>query len=142
MDAILGAIVDDDRTQAIQSRLASGAKINAQDKSGAAPLHRAVRTRCAAAVKCLLENGSDPTLKNRSGSTPFHLAVQNTGRGGSGADAARAAQEEIIKEFLSRGLSPCIKDAKGKTVLDWGRSQWIRTLLSEPQKRADVAQRV
>ena len=49
----------------IRCLLDAGADINAQDKNGAAPLHRAVRTRCAAAVNCLLEVGGDPTLKNK-----------------------------------------------------------------------------
>jgi len=57
------------------------APYQAQDKNGATALHRAVRTRCAAAVKFLLQAGADPTIKNKPGSTPFHLAVQNTGRG-------------------------------------------------------------
>jgi len=43
-------------------------------------LHRAVRTRCAAAVRFLLQAGADPTTRNKPGSTAFHLAVQNTGR--------------------------------------------------------------
>jgi ankyrin repeat protein len=119
------------QVQTIQCLLDAGADINAQDKNGATPLHRAVRTRCAAAVKCLLERGSDATLKNKPGSTPFHLAVQNTGRGGSGAEAARAAQREIIQEFLSFGLNPALKDSQGKSVLNWARSSWIRDMLSE-----------
>lgn len=119
------------QVKTIQCLLDAGADINAQDKNGATPLHRAVRTRCAAAVKCLLESGSDATLKNKPGSTPFHLAVQNTGRGGSGAEAARAAQRDIIQDFLSFGLNPALKDGKGKSVLDWARSSWIRDLLSE-----------
>src|ERR1051325_6064358 len=40
------------QAQTIQCLLEAGAHINAQDKNGATPLHRAVRTRCAAAVKC------------------------------------------------------------------------------------------
>jgi hypothetical protein len=117
------------QVQTIECLLDGGAEINAQDKNGAAPLHRAVRTRCAAAVKCLLERGSNPRLKNKSGSTPFHLAVQDTGRGGSGAEEARAAQRKIIHEFLSFGLTAAIKDGQGKSVLDCARSAWIRELL-------------
>lgn len=119
------------QVQTIQCLLDAGADINAQDKNGASPLHRAVRTRCAAAVKCLLERGSDARLKNKSGSTPFHLAVQNTGRGGTGAEAAKAAQRQIIYEFLSFGLNPALKDSKGKSVFDCARSSWIRNILSE-----------
>jgi hypothetical protein len=109
--------------------LQHGANIHAQDKNGATPLHRAVRTRCAAAVKFLLGAGSDPTMRNKPGSTPFHLAVQNTGRGGSGAAAAIAAQREIIKQFISKGVSLDLKDSRGKSVADWVRSDWIRELL-------------
>jgi ankyrin repeat protein len=114
----------------IRLLLKAGTNIDAQDKNGATPLHRAVRTRCAAAVKCLLDTGADPTIKNKPGSTPFHLAVQNTGRGGSGSEKARTAQREIVQAFLERGVSPTLKDAKGKSVLEWARSDWIRKILA------------
>jgi hypothetical protein len=110
--------------------LEAGAEINAHDKNGATPLHRAVRTRCAAAVKCLLDAGGDPLLRNESGSTPFHLAVQNTGHGGSGAEQSLAAQRQIIGLFLSRGVRPTIKNAKGKSVIESAQSSWIKDLLA------------
>lgn len=113
----------------IQCLLEAGAEIDAQDMNGATPLHRAVRTRCAAAVQSLLEAGCAPAVRNRPGSTPFHLAVQTTGRGGSGAEEARAAQRTIIETFLSQGLSAKLKDGNGKSVLDWARSDWIREIL-------------
>ena len=119
------------QVETIQCLLEAGAEINAQDKNGASPLHRAVRTRCAAAVKCLLKAGGNPTLKNKSGSTPFHLAVQDTGRGGTGAEAARTAQRQIIHEFLSFGLNPALEAGNGKSVFDCVRSAWIRDILSE-----------
>ena len=78
----------------------AGADPNARDNSGVAPLHRAVRTRCASAVRALLANGADPHLKNKSGSTPLQLASKATGRGGSGSVLAREQQTEII-ELLS-----------------------------------------
>ena len=108
----------------------AGAAINAQDKNGASPLHRAVGTRCAGAVRYLLEAGGDPMLRNKSGSTPFHLAVQDTGRGGSGAAEARAGQRRIIAAFLSLGIRPTLKDGKGKSVMDCAKSGWIRDMLS------------
>ena len=110
--------------------LRSGANVQAQDKNGATPLHRATRTRCAAAVSCLLAAGADAKTLNNPGSTAFHLAVQNTGRGGSGGEQAKAAQAEIIRAFLDRGISPSLKDAKGKSVVDWARSDWLRQLLA------------
>jgi ankyrin repeat protein len=118
------------QVETIRCLVRYGAHVHAQDMNGATPLHRAVRTRCAAAVKCLLEAGSDPMIGNKSGSTPFHLAVQNTGRGGSGEPAALSAQREIIKTFLSLGLSPDLKDAKGKSVTDSVQSVWIREVLT------------
>ena len=114
----------------IEVLLKAGADLHAQDKNGATPLHRAVRTRCADAVKTLLNAGSDATLKNKPGSTPFHLAVQNTGRGGSGTEMAKSAQREIIQAFLGRGVSPSLKDSNGKSVFDWARSDWIRVMLA------------
>jgi len=115
--------------ETIRSLLDAGAKINAPDKNGATPLHRAVRTRGAEAVRFLLKAGSDPSLKNKPGSTPFHLAVQNTGRGGSGSDDAKGAQREIIQDFLSHGVDAGLKDGNGKSVLDCARSDWIRDML-------------
>ena len=114
----------------IELLLKAGADLHACDKNGATPLHRAVRTRCAEAVKALLNAGGDATLRNKPGSTPFHLAVQNTGRGGSGAERAKAAQREIIQAFLERGISPKLMDANGKSVQDWARSDWIRQVLA------------
>jgi hypothetical protein len=75
----------------------AGADPNAIDKSGVTALHRAVRTRCAAAVRTLLECGADPARKNKSGSTPMLLAIQNTGRGGSGSPEAKSQQQEILQ---------------------------------------------
>jgi hypothetical protein len=76
--------------------LRAGADPDATDNSGVTALHRAVRTRCAAAVAALLDGGADPARPNRNGSTPLLLATRTTGRGGSGSPEARAQQREII----------------------------------------------
>jgi Ankyrin repeats (many copies)/Ankyrin repeat len=125
------------QVKTIQCLIEAGAQVNAQDKNGAAPLHRAVRTRCAAAVQCLLEAGADPLLRNKSGSMPFHLAVQTTGRGGSGAEESKAAQQQIIKAFLSLGMTTGLKDGKGKTVLACAKNDWVKRLLTSGAASTD-----
>jgi ankyrin repeat protein len=82
-----------------------GADPNAVDSSGVAPLHRAVRTRCAAAVSALVDGGADPRRPNRSGSTPLTLASQNTGRGGTGTPASKAQQHEIVRVLELHGAT-------------------------------------
>ena len=119
----------DRQVASLSCLLEAGANIHCQDRNGATPLHRAVRTRCAAAVRLLLQAGADPKLRNKPGSTPFHLAVQNTGRGGTGAAGALHAQREIIRNFLSVGLSPDLENGAGKSVRDCAQSRWIRELL-------------
>lgn len=105
-----------------------GADPDARDKSGVAPLHRAVRTRCSAAVHALLDGGADSNMANGSGSTPLHLAVQNTGRGGSGSAAAIREQREIITLLLQHGARPTATDANGRTVASVAGSS-VRELL-------------
>jgi ankyrin repeat protein len=107
----------------------SGANPNALDKGGVAPLHRAVRQRCAGAVDSLLRNGAAVRLKNKSGSTPLHLAVQNTGRGGAGSPESKTCQREIIGLLLKAGADPRDKDGRGKTVRQSARSDWVLSLL-------------
>lgn len=81
----------------IASLMEAGADPHAVDNSGVLPMHRAVRTRCASAVRALLDGGADPLRRNRSGSPPLDLATRNTGRGGSGSPESKAQQEEIVR---------------------------------------------
>jgi ankyrin repeat protein len=75
----------------------AGADPNAMDKSGVTPLHRAVRSRCAEAVRTLLECGAEPGRKSKSGSTPAFLATQNSGRSGSGSPEAKSQLKAILR---------------------------------------------
>jgi hypothetical protein len=86
--------------------LSIGANANAKDANGATPLHRAVRTRSAMAVRALLAGGADVHLKNKNGSSPLDLAVRNTGRGGTGSTRARAQQRDIIAMLVEAGARP------------------------------------
>ena len=113
----------------IECLIEAGADPNATDKSSVTPLHRAVRTRCAAAVRALLIHDGNPRLPNGSGSTPLHLAVQNTGRGWSGSPASREQQREIILLLLKHGARPSDKDTAGKSVLESVRVDWVLEVL-------------
>src|SRR5262245_58375280 len=115
----------------VQFLIKAGADPNAKDDGGVAPLHRAVRTRCAAAVRALLANGADAHMRNERGSTPLHLAVQNTGRGGSGSPDAREQQREIIELLLSHGARSSDKDSAGRSVKDRVTADWILALLAD-----------
>jgi hypothetical protein len=108
----------------------AGADSDATDKSGVAPLHRAVRTRSSAAVSALIDKGADPRLMNKSGSTPLHLAVQNTGKSNSGSESAKEEQHRIIVLLLGHGARATDLDARGKTVAAAASSDWIRQLLA------------
>jgi ankyrin repeat protein len=79
-----------------------GADPNSVDKNGTTPLHRAVRNRCAAAVKALLDMGADRLATNGSGSTATQLARWTTGRGGTGSADARAQQQDILELLRAR----------------------------------------
>ena len=83
--------------------LKAGADPNATDKGGVTPLHRAVRNRCASAVRALIEGGADVGQPNASGSTPIQLAHWTTGRGGSGSSVAKAEQKAIVRLLLEHG---------------------------------------
>jgi len=100
---------------------------------GVAPLHRAVRTRCTAAVRALLMNGADARRRNGNGSTPLHLAVQSTGRGGSGSAAAREQQATIVRLLLDHGARASDTDSAGKSVRDCVKTGWMHALLSHGQ---------
>ena len=115
----------------IECLIRAGANPNATDKSGVAPIHRAVRTRSAAAVQALLSGGAKIDLTNKNGSTPLHLAVQNTGRSGSGSPEAIEQQRQIILILLQQGAPIKSRDASGKTVAQVATAGWIRDLLHE-----------
>jgi hypothetical protein len=77
--------------------LKAGADPNAADSGGTTPLLRAVRNRCSAAVRALLDGGADAGQANKRGSKPRDLALVTSGRGGSGSAEARAEQQEILR---------------------------------------------
>jgi hypothetical protein len=100
------------QSETITYLLSVGAHANAQDANGATPLHRAVRTRSAMAVRALLAGGADVNATNKNGSSPLDLAVRNTGRGGTGSKRAREQQAEIIAMLVEAGSRPAGSSAR------------------------------
>jgi ankyrin repeat protein len=96
--------------EVIRYLIEAGADPNAAAVGGVTPLHRAVRNRCSAAVKALLQFGADPTIQNDHGSTALDLAHWTTGRGGTGSPEAKLEQLRII-ELLEIDTDPKRKAA-------------------------------
>ncbi|GAC1669237.1 MAG: hypothetical protein NVS9B4_25290 [Candidatus Acidiferrum sp.] len=84
------------QTATIVRLIEAGGDPNAQNMDGATPLHRAVRTRCAGAVRALLDHGANPAIRNKNGSTAMKLALHTTGRPGCGSPEAKTQQQEIV----------------------------------------------
>lgn len=84
------------QSETIVCLIGAGTDPNARNRDGTTPLHRAVRTRCAAAVRALLEHGADPSIRTKNGSTATMLASSTTGRGGTGSPEAQAQETEIL----------------------------------------------
>ena len=85
--------------------VATGADPNAVDKGGVTPLHRAVRTRCAAAVKALLEGAPTPGART---ATARHRCCSPQGIPAAAAAAhprQRAQQAEIVRLLREYGAT-------------------------------------
>jgi hypothetical protein len=93
----------DEQSKMLDLLIDAGADPNTRDKRGVMPLHIAVRTRCAIAVRTLLQRGADPTRTNKRGSTPAKLAKLTTGRGGSGSEEAKSQQKQILRMLEAQG---------------------------------------
>lgn len=113
--------IDGSRTDAmrrtIEALISCGAAVDAPDKLGVRPLHRAVRGRNVIAVELLLGCGADPNApKGRAGSTPLHLAVVSSGAS-STADNVDA-QVAIVGHLVRAGAKMDGVDGRGRTVRD------------------------
>ena len=71
----LGDAAEDARQADVIRLLAEhGAELNAQDKKGRTPLHRATYEGQVDAVEALLAAGADPSIPNKSGKNAFAIA--------------------------------------------------------------------
>jgi ankyrin repeat protein len=85
----------------ISQLVASGADVDAVDRGGITPLHRAVRARSPAAVRELLNCGAHVDARSSRGTTPLQLAQRATGASGTAGTAAE--QRAIVDLFMQHG---------------------------------------
>ncbi len=92
--------------EAIKQHLAAGTDVNAKDKYGGTPLHRAVGNLVRKEiVELLIANGADVNAKHDNGETPLHYAVTGD-------------QKEIAELLIAAGADVNAKAKNGKTPLD------------------------
>lgn len=70
-------LVDPYQAEVVHCLLDHEARINACDKKGETPLHKAARSGLYDMVDILLVAGADPSIKNDDGKTPANLAEEN-----------------------------------------------------------------
>jgi ankyrin repeat protein len=89
----------------IELLLDARSDIEQKDKSGATPLHRAIRARSPEAVRTLLEHGARVDVTHgRQRTTALDLATRSTGA--SGTKGTRGGQQEIVELLRRYGTGP------------------------------------
>ena len=115
--------------EAAELLIAKGADMAAKDnRSGSTPLHWAAYRGREKVVEVLIAKGAEVNAKAENGNTPLDLAVNNEevatllrkhgGKLGSIHAAARAGNDEAVKEFLAAGADVNAKNNNGLTPLD------------------------
>ena len=101
--------------EAILQHLATGADINARDKTlGLTPLSCAVLFDHAETAELLIQKGADVNAKGRDGGTPLH-------------SAAFLGQIETAKLLIQNGANVNAKNHKGETPSDAAGTDWEAT---------------
>ena len=113
--------------ETVQFYVDHGVDINAQDGSGATPLHYAVCGNNTAVVKILLEAGADPNIADREGVTPFDNSF-----------AKSRLDFEMIEALLQHGANPN-KTPSGRTRMAALKFA-LENLIPTEEKRMDMEQ--
>jgi hypothetical protein len=99
------------RLAVVRALLRAGAKVDARNRMGAAPLHYAADGRAGArsraqvaTIGCLVAAGAAPDVVDRHGVTPLHRAV-------------RTRSAAAVEALLTAGADPHRKNRSGSTPL-------------------------
>jgi len=90
--------------------LEHGARVNARDKRGVAPIHVAAAHDFVTAIGDLAAHGADINARGFNGATPLHVAMRYCSVG-----AAR--------KLLELGADASLRDSAGRSVLDYQHTQ-------------------
>jgi len=116
------------REKVVEVLIAKGADVNAANSLGRIPVHDAADQGHKKITEILITSGAEVNAKAGNGNTPLDLAVNNEevtallrkhgGKLGSIHVAARAGNDEAVKEFLATGTDVNAKNNGGFTPLD------------------------
>ena len=115
--------------ETVQFYVDNGVDVNAQDGSGATPLHYAVHGNNIEAVKILLKAGADPNIQDRRNMTPFD---ESFGR--------KELNFELMEELLKFGADPNRTPSGGTRIS--GLKFVLENLVISEEVRADREQAI
>lgn len=96
----------------IASLIKAGAKINAKDIDGEAPLHEKVTMGCFSAIEALLTNDVDINIKDKNDHTPLFRAIISNEINSSDS------REKIIDLLIKKGAKVELNDAEQEMLLN------------------------
>ncbi len=108
LESLVHGVVYED-LELVAACLAAGQDVNARiNDDGDTPILAACDVGNAEIVKLLLAHGADPNLPNDVGMYPLHYA-------------AMGDSVDVLALMQASGTQQHVKDAEGKTPLDWAR---------------------
>lgn len=113
-----------DAFRVTEKLISAGADVTVVDSEGKTPLHHAAAKHLAV-VKLLVKSGAQLNIQDNFGNTPLHEAAK---RGKN--------REKYIKNLITLGSDPGIKNLEGKTAVqiadDVAREQTRESFMSQP----------